>query len=98
MDAIDQAGLNSNLNFQLNVFSSDEYFQDFTILSKHIFKPVLVITGEYDHAGGPNHHNKYRFPKAKIQTIYGGHQPYIENQTAFKDAILHFITEWVSEQ
>lgn len=91
MDLIDEEGLNSDPNFQQYVFSSEEYFQDFTALTNELKKPVLVIAGEYDNAVGPNHHQLFQFRNAEVSLLKSGHHPYIENQLEFKDAVLHFV-------
>lgn len=91
VDLIDQDGLNSDPSFQQYVFSSEDYFQDFTTLSDKILKPVLVIAGEHDHAVGPNHHKLFNFPKSEVKVLNSSHHPYIENRVEFKNVVLHFI-------
>ena len=91
VDLIDQEGLNSDPGFQRYVFSSKEYFQDFTTLTENILKPVLVIAGKDDHAVGPNHQQLFRFPNAELKILNSGHHPYIENQSEFKAAVLDFV-------
>lgn len=92
VDQIDE-GLNSDPNFQQYVFTSDEYYQDFTLLTKQISKPVLVITGEFDDAVGPEHYRTFKFKQAEVQILESSHHPYIEYQAEFRDAILEFIKE-----
>lgn len=91
VDLIDQDDLNSDPNFQQYVFSSDEYFQDFISTTESIDKPVLVITGEYDHAVGPDHHKLFGFPNCEVKVLNSGHHPYIESRFDFKNAVLHFV-------
>ena len=91
VDAIDQDELNSDPNFQQYVFSSDEYFQDFISITESIHKPMLVITGEYDHAVGPNHYQLFCFPKSEVTVLKSGHHPYIETQLEYKNAVLQFV-------
>jgi len=90
MDEIDE-GLNTDVNFQQYVFSSKEYFQDFTTLTNEIIKPVLVLAGEYDNAVGPNHHRSFKFKNSEVRVLKSSHHLYIENQLEFKDAILNFV-------
>lgn len=90
LDLIDQS-LKSDPNFQQYVFSSKEYFQDFTLLTKNIKKPVLVITGEFDDAIGPEHYLSFKFENTVIHKIKSSHHPYIENQIEFKNIIENFI-------
>lgn len=89
VDKIDE-GLNSDPNFQQYVFSSDEYFQDFTLLTKQIIRLVLVISGRFDNAVGPSHHHFFKFKNPKVRILESSHHPYIESQLEFKDAILNF--------
>lgn len=90
IDQIDE-GLNSDSCFQQYVFSSEEYFQDFTSLTKGISHPVLVLAGKHDHAVGPEHHQRFNFNNQDVLVLEGSHHPYIENQSDFKDAIINFI-------
>lgn len=90
LDLIDQS-LQSDPNFQQYVFSSKEYFQDFTLLTKNIKKRVLVITGEFDDAIGPEHYLSFKFENIVIHKIKSSHHPYIENQIEFKNIIEDFI-------
>jgi proline iminopeptidase len=76
--------------FQRFVFSSTEYFQDFTVLTQKIKVPALIIAGEFDDAVGPVH-QKFKFSNQKIHLIKTAHHPYIENQQEFKNAVLDFI-------
>ncbi|RDW15121.1 alpha/beta fold hydrolase [Oceanobacillus chungangensis] len=78
VDKIDE-GLNSDPKFQQYVFSSDEYFQDFTSLTEQINRPVLVIAGKLDEAVGPDHHQNFKFKNPKIRVLLSSHHPYIGN-------------------
>lgn len=95
MDELDEGGLHSDPHFQQFVFSSEEFFQDFTVLTKHIHQPALVIAGKHDHAVGPHHHESFQFLDSKVHVLPGSHHPYMENQTDFKEAILKFVHEEV---
>lgn len=90
VDELDKE-LKTDANFQKYIFSSPEYFQDFTTLLKDIRKPILIIAGKFDDAVGPNHHLSFSSKEANIFVINGGHHPYIENQESFKDAVLSYI-------
>lgn len=83
----------SDPHFQKTVLSSNEYFQDFTILTKHIKKPVLVIAGERDHSIGPDHHLSFHFPSSTISVLKSSHHPYLEDSIHFKKIILKFLQE-----
>ena len=89
VDNIDEE-LATDPNFQRFVFSSKEYFQDFTLQTPKIKAPVLIIAGEYDDAVGPVH-QKFKFKNQKIHLLKTAHHPYIENQQEFKHAVLNFI-------
>lgn len=91
LDMIDNEGLDSDPNFQKFVFSSAEYFQDFTLLSGKIDNPVLVIAGKDDYAVGPSHHQSFKFNKMDIQVLNSGHHPYVENPAIFKKVIMDFV-------
>jgi len=91
VDEIDQKGLDSDPNFQKFVFSSEDYFQDFTSLTKRIHTPVLIIAGEKDHAIGPSHHASFQFPHSNIVLLKGSHHPYVEDPWNYQKAIFHFI-------
>ena len=84
IDLIDQDALKSDKNFQQYVFYSNGCVPS-------IHKPVLVITGEYDHAVGPNHHQLFDFPKSEVKVLNSGHHPYIENRFEFKNAVLNCV-------
>jgi len=90
LDKID-ATLNTDPNFQQYIFTSKEYFQDFTSLTDKISKPVLVLTGEYDHAVGPLHYQNFKFKNQEIHVLNCAHHPYIENQIKYRNTILNFL-------
>lgn len=90
VDVLDKE-LKTDANFQKYIFSSPEFFQDFTILLREIHKPILIIAGKFDDAVGPNHHLSFPCKEAEIYVIDGGHHPYIENQEAFKNTVLSFV-------
>ena len=88
---MDQDGLNSDPKFQQYVFSSNDYFQDFTTVTVNIQKPVLVIAGKYDHAVGPKHHQLFKFPNSIVKVLNSAHHQYIENELEFQKVILKFV-------
>lgn len=91
MDIVDQEGLASDPQFQYSVFFSEEYFEDFTWMTQHIIKPVLVLVGAYDDAVGPEHYRMFRFPNAEVQVLEGSHHPYVENRTEWQRVIQNFV-------
>ncbi len=92
VDKIDK-DLESDPGFQKHVFSSEEFFEDFTLLTEKITLPVLVIVGKFDDAVGPEHHQTFKFINQEVHILSGSHHPYIENQTGFKKAILDFVRD-----
>ncbi|MED3647410.1 alpha/beta hydrolase [Halalkalibacterium halodurans] len=91
MDEVDRDGLNSDVAFQRYVFSSLDYFQDFTPLTAKIMKPTLVIAGAYDHAIGPKHHQRFKFEHSDVRVLKSAHHPYLEHPSEFQQAVLDFI-------
>lgn len=92
MDSID-ADFSSNGDFQNYIFSSEEYFQDFRELTSFISVPVLVLSGKYDFAIGPEHQEGFQFKQAVFKQFATGHHPYAEVPEEFTKAILDFITQ-----
>lgn len=68
-----------------------EYYSDYTILTKNIKVPVLVITGKKDKAVGTNHYKHFQFPNQKVVSIDGGHLLYYERNEEFIDTIVNFV-------
>ncbi|MEC2158841.1 alpha/beta fold hydrolase [Virgibacillus halodenitrificans] len=91
IDIIDEIGLNSDPDFQGFIFSSEEFFQDFTTLTNQISSPTLVIAGAYDDAVGPSHHKLFGFKNSTEVMLASAHHPYIENQSEYKNTIMNFI-------
>ncbi|KIA83741.1 hypothetical protein OA84_09725 [Kaistella solincola] len=77
--------------FRNNVWSMNEYFEDFTKLTADVKVPVLVVTGTEDHAVGPDHYKLFKFPNQKIAKIKGGHLLYFENNPEFLHSVFGFI-------
>lgn len=73
--------------------SSDPHFQDFSLMTKEINKPVLIIAGEFDDAVGPHHHQSFKFRNSKVIVLESSHHPYTENQLEFKEAILDVVIQ-----
>ncbi|AIF45285.1 alpha/beta fold hydrolase [Virgibacillus sp. SK37] len=90
-DILDGGGLNSDPGFQEHIFSSEEFFQDFTTLTNKITSPTLVIAGAYDDAVGPSHHKLFEFKNSTEVMLASAHHPYIENQSEFKNSIMNFV-------
>ncbi|MEN2766824.1 alpha/beta fold hydrolase [Ornithinibacillus xuwenensis] len=90
LDDVDQE-LDAKPDFQQSVFSSGEFFQDFTSLTSAITKPVLVMSGSHDFAVGPTHQESFQFPNAIYKQFDGGHHPYVDQQDNFQKAIRNFI-------
>ena len=80
-------------NFKMSelAFNNNQYFLDYTNLSKNISTKTLVIVGNQDYAVGINHHRKFKFKNSIIKTINGKHTPYIENTDELIITINDFI-------
>lgn len=78
-------------NFQHSIFSSDDYFRDYRKLTSSISLPVLVLSGKYDFAIGPEHQNRFQFTNAVYQQLETGHHPYVEDPDAYSEMILRFV-------
>lgn len=68
-----------------------EYYADYTKITSSINIPVLILTGENDHAVGAEHYRSFHFPKQIIELITGGHLFYYENNQVFVEKISEFI-------
>ncbi len=90
MDRID-TDIQTKPDFQQYVFSSEEYFQDFREFTVAVAAPALVLSGKYDYAIGPIHHESFHFPNAVYKVLESGHHPYVENPIAFKNTIVEFM-------
>ncbi|WP_188456324.1 alpha/beta fold hydrolase [Virgibacillus oceani] len=92
MDKLDKY-LDTDPSFQQFIFSAEEYFQDFTRITDKINVPVLVITGRYDDAIGPAHHQTFKFYNSMVNVLNSKHHPYMEDPLAFNKAIAAFINQ-----
>lgn len=68
-----------------------EYDADFTLRTPGVQSPVLIITGDRDHAIGPEHFQRFRFPHQTVHHIDGSHLLYYENNAEFVEAIRGWI-------
>lgn len=71
LDSVDATN-KSNYTFAKLVFGIPDYFEDFTLSTASITMPVLVVTGTEDHAIGPDHYKRFRFPNQTTVAIKGG--------------------------
>ncbi|WP_419883167.1 alpha/beta fold hydrolase [Peribacillus sp. B-H-3] len=78
-------------HFQQYIFGAEEYFKDFTLLTKDIDKPALILSGKYDDAIGPEHHLSFNFREGINCVLDSGHHPFIETPNEFAQAIRHFV-------
>ncbi|OIK11625.1 alpha/beta hydrolase [Bacillus sp. MUM 13] len=76
--------------FQQYILSEEEYFKDFTLLTKEIKKPALILSGLYDDAIGPEHHLSFNFREGINCVLDSGHHPFIETPGEFAQAIIQF--------
>ncbi|MDR6527774.1 proline iminopeptidase [Chryseobacterium rhizosphaerae] len=68
-----------------------EYYTDYTLLTKDIRVPVLIITGKKDKAVGTKHYQTFQFPNQKVASIDGGHLLYYEKNQDFVNTIGEFV-------
>jgi proline iminopeptidase len=68
-----------------------EYDADFSLRSPNVQTHVLIITGDRDHAIGPDHFQRFRFPHQTVQHIDGSHLLYYENSAEFVAAIRGWV-------
>ncbi len=82
-----------NYDFAQNAFQLDDYWKDYTTLTREINVPVLIITGKKDHSVGENHYLNFNFRNKDINKINGGHLLYYENNEAFSNSIFKFVNK-----
>jgi len=82
---------NFNATMSNEAFSKEEYFLNYSQLTKATIVPTLVIAGDEDYAVGPNHYKNFMFPNGNIKIMQGKHMLYIENSEEFKAAIKEFV-------
>jgi proline iminopeptidase len=70
-----------------------EYYADYTPLTKDIRVPALIITGKKDKAVGTQHYRTFQFPDQKVVSIDGGHLLYYEKNRDFVDAVWSFVNK-----
>lgn len=79
-----------NRDFAAKVWGIATYWKDFTPLTARVKCPVLVITGDQDHAIGPRHYQDFRFPKQTVIHYIGGHASFQEEPQWFAEKIIAF--------
>lgn len=72
-------------------FTNIDYFTNYFNITKQIYIPVLIITGNEDYAIGPSHYKNFMFPNKDVKIIQGKHMLYLENNEDFTAAIEKFI-------
>lgn len=82
---------NFNTVMANQAFSNTEYFTSYFDITKDIFIPVLIITGDEDYAIGPKHYKNFMFPNKEVKVIQGKHMIYLENNEEFAAVIRRFI-------
>lgn len=82
---------NFNTVMANQAFNNTEYFTSYFDMTKEIFIPVLIITGDEDYAIGPNHYKNFMFPNKEVKVIQGKHMIYLENNEEFTAVIRRFI-------
>jgi proline iminopeptidase len=90
-DSVTLSVFRFNRDYANEVWKVADYWKDFTPLSRDIKCPVLVMTGEQDHAIGPDHYKSFRFPHAKVVHYIGGHAPFQEEPQWFAEQVGRFV-------
>ncbi|MCD6113123.1 MAG: alpha/beta hydrolase [Bacteroidales bacterium] len=83
----------SDYDFAQKAFQIDDYWKDYTKITKQIDVPVLIITGKRDHSVGEEHYLLFNFKNENVRKIDGGHLLYFENNKEFINSIFRFIKE-----
>lgn len=79
-------------NYVITDPRATDYLVDFTPRTANVGLPVLIITGDRDHAIGPDHFQRFHFPHQTVQHIDGSHLLYYENTAAFAAAVQTWVT------
>jgi proline iminopeptidase len=79
-----------NWEFGSKVWGVQDYWKDFTPLTKQVKCPVLVMTGDHDYAIGPDHYQSFHFPRQTVVHYIGGHAPFQEEPQWFAEKITSF--------
>ena len=84
--------LGSNRDMGRKIFSGHpgSYLNDLSASTAKIDVPVLVISGQDDHAVGPQA-DRFAYPKMTRVTLPGRHNPFIEAPDAYREAIHAFV-------
>lgn len=75
----------------MNQRRQGEYYEDYAPRSAEIAAPVLIITSRLDRAVGPDEYKRFRFPRATVVELPGGHMSYADDTAAFTEAIRRFL-------
>lgn len=90
-DTIDNPIGLKNRDFSNKVWGIQEYFKDYTKITKSIKCPVLIMTGMKDFAIGLNHYKLFEFSNKTIIHYIGGHAPFQEEPQWFSQKIITFL-------
>ena len=80
-----------NQDFQHHVWTMKDYQVDYSIYTKDIHCPVLIITGTKDYAVGPDAYKAWHFPNSKVVFYNGAHTSYQEEPKWFAGIVLKFL-------
>jgi proline iminopeptidase len=92
-DSINNLVKKPNWEFGSTVWKIPVYFSDFSLLTKSIRTPVLIITGDQDHAIGSEHYRSFKFPIATVVHYIGGHLPFQEEPQWFSEQVARFLRD-----
>jgi len=94
MNAVMGRVSNWNHDFSSKAANFNEYFADFTPLTKKVKVPVLVFSGNNDLAIGPEHYKLIQFPKQVLVKADCGHLPFIEAKQELQSAITQYLNKF----
>ncbi len=80
-----------NQDFNHYVWSTKDYWTDYTKYTKDILCPVLIITGTKDYAVGPETYKSWHFKNEKIVFFDAAHFSFLDEPKRFAETVLQFL-------
>lgn len=90
-DTINAQIKKANWEFGSTVWNIPAYFADFSLVTKSINTPTLIITGDQDHAIGADHYRSFQFPSVTVVHYISGHFPFQEEPQWFAEQVARFL-------
>lgn len=86
---IDENMVNKNLSKK--AFYNEDYFYDYTNLTRSLNVKTLIICGDEDYAIGINHYKDFNFKNKTIKILKSKHNPYVENTKEYISIVREFL-------